>query len=193
MSPSTDSTDRIESGAHSAPEQLTDDPRRAALAMLDALADLAARVGPDTFTVPHAAFCDSTIGQHVRHCLDHFEALVVGLPSGRVDYDARARDARIETSPAAASGLAAGLRQRLAAAVLSLDAPVAVRLACGLTGALRAQRSSVGRELQFVVGHTVHHFAILAAQCRLLDVPVAADFGVAPSTLRHRANPAHPR
>jgi hypothetical protein len=43
--------------------------------------------------------------------------------------------------------------------------------------------TSVGRELQFLVSHTVHHYAVIAAMLRPQGVEPGADFGVAPSTL----------
>ncbi|MBM4187475.1 MAG: hypothetical protein FJ206_09205 [Gemmatimonadetes bacterium] len=47
-------------------------------------------------------------------------------------------------------------------------------------------RSTLGRELQFLVSHSVHHFALI----KLLlanDGPVLPrEFGVAPSTLSHQ-------
>jgi hypothetical protein len=44
--------------------------------------------------------------------------------------------------------------------------------------------STIGRELQFLASHTVHHFAIMAMILRLQDIHPPADFGIAPSTLR---------
>ena len=49
------------------------------------------------------------------------------------------------------------------------------------------QPSTTGRELQFLVSHTVHHFAMIGGICRALEVEMEENFGVAPSTLRHRA------
>jgi hypothetical protein len=49
--------------------------------------------------------------------------------------------------------------------------------------------SSAGRELQFLISHTVHHYAVVAILLRLQGCDAAAenpDFGVAPSTLAHR-------
>ena len=45
--------------------------------------------------------------------------------------------------------------------------------------------SSVGRELQVLSSHTIHHFALMAMTLRVLGVPVDPDFGMAPSTLRY--------
>jgi hypothetical protein len=45
--------------------------------------------------------------------------------------------------------------------------------------------SSVGRELQYLVAHTVHHFALMAVALRTCGHRLPDEFGVAPSTLRH--------
>ena len=46
--------------------------------------------------------------------------------------------------------------------------------------------STVGRELRFLMSHTLHRYALIAAILRLGGEPVPAGFGVALSTLRHR-------
>jgi len=47
--------------------------------------------------------------------------------------------------------------------------------------------TSIKRELAFLLSHTIHHYAIVAIICRLQGLSVEDDFGIAPSTLRHRA------
>jgi hypothetical protein len=44
------------------------------------------------------------VGSQFRHVLDHYRAFTDGRESGRVDYDARQRNPRIETDPAEARG-----------------------------------------------------------------------------------------
>jgi hypothetical protein len=46
--------------------------------------------------------------------------------------------------------------------------------------------SSVGRELQMLSSHAVHHFALIGFILGLLGVTLPPNFGVAPSTLHHR-------
>ena len=46
--------------------------------------------------------------------------------------------------------------------------------------------TSPGRELAFVLSHTVHHNALIRVMVKLLGADVPADFGYAPSTLAHR-------
>ena len=47
--------------------------------------------------------------------------------------------------------------------------------------------SSVRRELLFLLSHTVHHNALVKELLRARGHALADDFGVAPSTLEHRA------
>jgi hypothetical protein len=46
-------------------------------------------------------------------------------------------------------------------------------------------RSSIARELQSLLSHTVHHYALIAIALRLQGIEPSAEFGVAPSTLEH--------
>jgi hypothetical protein len=47
--------------------------------------------------------------------------------------------------------------------------------------------SSVGRELQALSSHTIHHFALIAIALRVHGLEVDPDFGMSPSTLRYQA------
>jgi hypothetical protein len=54
--------------------------------------------------------------------------------------------------------------------------------------------SSVRRELQSLVSHTVHHYALIALMLQLNGVEPTEEFGVAPSTLKQwRATAASAR
>ncbi len=45
--------------------------------------------------------------------------------------------------------------------------------------------TTVGRELAFVLSHTIHHNALIGVMAAMLGVPVPDRFGYAPSTLVH--------
>ena len=45
--------------------------------------------------------------------------------------------------------------------------------------------SSASRELEFLLSHTVHHYALIGVICQLAGQTLPKDFGMAPSTLRH--------
>lgn len=125
------------------------------------------------------------IGGHLRHCLDFYDAFLRGIRQGRIDYDLRERDERIEKDRAFASakiGVAITQLQQLP----SQDMELLVKLEGEQAETASAwSRSSQCRELQFLLSHTVHHYALIAMLLRLQGFQPAPDFGVAPSTLKY--------
>lgn len=160
------------------------------VAVLRQLAAFVADLTDDQYTRTPGLF-SSPIGGHVRHNLDHADALLSGLRTGYLDYDRRDR-----TSPVSRSRTAAlSAIDRLEAELLSfpwLDAPDRLRLTALVSPDLPPVETETtpDRELAFVVSHTVHHNALVAVLARLVGAEPPADFGYAPSTVAYqRANP----
>lgn len=131
---------------------------------------------------------DSAVGKHLRHCLDHYANFLAGLETGLIDYDSRRREPRLETDRRYAIAALRELNHRLEAlAAAPLDRPITVAMYEGAgDGAPIANQSTVARELQFLLSHTVHHYALIALMLRLLGHhPAQEGLGVAPSTLRY--------
>lgn len=127
-----------------------------------------------------------SLGGHVRHCLDHFDALLLGHEHGIIDYDQRDRGTPIETDRRAALAAIARFSDRLPAACKDCDAgPIRVRSLVAADGTAIESESSFERELVFVLSHTIHHNALIAAICRTLGISLPHGFGYAPSTLAH--------
>lgn len=130
----------------------------------------------------------SSIGEHIRHNLDHYDCFLKGLKSGRIDYSQRQRESRLEQDRAYAIAEISRLLERLESLATEQDRPC-VMVAEDVD---RDQsHTTIKRELDFLASHTVHHYAIVAILCRLQGISVHEDFGLAPSTLRHRAACAH--
>lgn len=129
----------------------------------------------------------STIGGHLRHNLDHYAAFFQGMEAGRVDYDARKRDLSIETRPEAAIDLIESLIAKLGAvSEADLEQKMQIRMDDG--GSSSWSRTSLRRELQFLLSHTIHHYALIASIARRFGVSrLPAEFGIAPSTPRVQA------
>jgi len=157
------------------------DPLDANLALLRQGLELLARLSDAAYR--DAAPDRSSVGAQYRHVLDHYRALLDGVAIGRIDYDARRRDPAVETERDAAARDTRAIIDRFAT-LTSLDpaTPVTVIASCSADHPGEPQPSSLGRELHFLVSHTVHHYAIVRL---LLDTPgaVGHEFGVAPSTL----------
>jgi hypothetical protein len=145
----------------------------------------------DVFTARSPATLGASIGGHLRHNLDHYACFVRGLTEGRIDYDDRERAPEIETKPAAAIAALRRAAEALRAVPgEALDRAVEVRMDTGESEERPWTRSTVRRELQFLLSHTVHHYALIAMICHRHERAVEEDFGVAPSTIKFRRRAA---
>jgi hypothetical protein len=127
----------------------------------------------------------SSVGAHLRHCLDFYQSFLTGLESGRIDYNCRQRDSLVETDRRYAiqeiHQLIAALRERLS---IFRIAPILISTEDGSNRESWCG-SSVVRELEFLRSHTIHHYSLIAILLRFEGIEPGVEFGVAPSTLRH--------
>lgn len=156
----------------------------------------------------------SNVGAHVRHVLDHYRQFLDGVVARAVDYDQRQRDATLETDRRCAIATLEALCRELRAladpaAKHPGEAVLDVRMKTGVTahtatpphthvanidapgigagdGGGAVARSTIARELQFLVSHTVHHWALIAFMLRSEGLAVPEGFGISPSTLEYR-------
>lgn len=126
------------------------------------------------------------VGSHLRHVIEHYDALRAA-GAGVVDYDRRPRDRELECCPQTAERRLLAIDRWLAdAGDAALHAPLRVHGRAGLGGERAFTVSStLGRELVFVAGHAVHHYALVRDHCRRHGIEVDIDFGKAPSTVAH--------
>lgn len=137
----------------------------------------------DTYTTPAPGRASGGVGGHVRHCLDHVGALVHATRTGVVEYDRRRRGTDVESCRVAAVHQIGELIERLAALDQSmLDEPLLVESQIDPAGAMILTRSSVCREVAFVISHTIHHNAIVAQLLAGRALTLDARFGLAPAT-----------
>jgi hypothetical protein len=156
------------------------------LAALEQAMELLAGLDAGCYSHRVAACFNSTAGGHLRHVVEHYTSFLEGLGAEGVDYEARARDARIEVEPGYAVGRLEFIRDELnRLAGGGLDRGLRVRAeTAGTSGETHWAESSVLRELEFLLSHTIHHFALIGVICGLLGQSLPKDFGMAPSTLR---------
>ena len=164
------------------------------LAILRQGLDLVAALDDSKFTENAPSLSLSGVGPHLRHVVDLYTRLLTAVESKAlgtdevpdVDYDARDRDRRIETDPGYATSIVEAIIKRLqrasASGLVADDQPLRVR-----SDGSPWVMSTVSRELQALVSHTVHHYALIAVAVRCGGGEPDAEFGVAPSTIRHWA------
>ena len=161
--------------------------------MLTPLVDLLAQLGQVVERLDDGQYVrkpvgviESSVGGHVRHCLDHVRSLLVAIETGHLDYDRRERGTAMESSRACAMGEIESLAGALAGLgdeALGRWLSVSVTMASG--DEPTDVPSSVGRELAYVLSHTIHHNALVNAMVRTLGGWLPERFGYAPSTVKH--------
>jgi hypothetical protein len=161
----------------------TDDYIAANLYVLNQARDLLQKLD-DAAYCTHAMGGRSAAGVHLRHALDFYSLFFEGLNDGQIDYDRRARDKRVEQSRDFALERIDELMTQLRG-LGDLDRAVRVKVDIGDDAANAASysASSVRRELQSLVGHTIHHYALITYVLRAQGIEADPEFGVAPSTL----------
>lgn len=123
----------------------------------------------------------SSLGQHARHIVEHYQCFIAQLEQGRsLNYDLRCRDPRLDSE----RNTCISEINRL---IVEFEALQTVDVDMNISDdySQYEARSSLCRELMFLVSHTEHHNAMIAAMKRLSGDEVDASFGVANATLNH--------
>ena len=151
--------------------------------LLDELAAVLQQVSATAYTAKSFPRVSGSIGQHVRHILDHVAGLCATARSGVLSYDWRERGTDVEADLSAALRTIRHLQRTLA----QLDdcdenAPITLTSVVAHGTAPVAARSTLAREILFVISHTIHHQALIAVLLSAAGRGVPDAFGLAPST-----------
>ena len=127
-----------------------------------------------------------SIGEHVRHILEHYDCLLLGLDSGVIDYEGRKRDLLLQTSTQASIERIELISNRLLS-LSDLEFQLQLKVSFPLSGLdFNQVETSFSREVLFNIDHAIHHLAIIKIALKDLEgvfVDLPASFGVAQSTL----------
>jgi uncharacterized damage-inducible protein DinB len=156
------------------------------IAFLNQGAELVRLLDRNLFVSTSELLPGGTVGGHFRHCLDFYVSFLRGLEDGEVDYDRRDRTPQWEADPERALEVMERVARDLEGPGLEeLDRPLLVRGDGPTLEQDGWSRSTAGRELQYLLSHTIHHYALIGALLRAQGFEPGFEFGVAPSTLRH--------
>ncbi len=138
----------------------------------------------------HGKIYTGTVGEHVRHALDHVAAFVRGREAGVIQYDRRQRGTAVETEIKEAldqieemAGELPKIRGAMTGSVIR------VQLILEPKDGEVELNSTLGREGAFVLSHVIHHMAVIGGILRDLGRPVPPGFGLAPSTIAAQEKP----
>jgi len=139
--------------------------------------------------LPAEVFCakvsqtSGSVGEHVRHALDHARAVLALGGGDELTYEARLRGTAVETDPATAAREIA----RICGGLDRLDdvppdRPILLHIVTEAGRRPSAVTTTLGREIAYVIQHTIHHCALIAVLLERCGVAMPARFGYAPST-----------
>lgn len=125
----------------------------------------------------------ASVGAHLRHVMDHFDCFLDGLALGKIDYSNRQRDMGSEQNRLLMIQRISHMSERLM--TISYDANTPIQVRSGISEPACFVQSSIDREIDFLISHSIHHFAMIKMILERFDYVLPAEFGVAPSTLEY--------
>ncbi|WP_028863519.1 hypothetical protein [Psychromonas aquimarina] len=126
----------------------------------------------------------SSAGAHMRHILDHYNALISGMNEQFIDYDKRSRGGDIEIDPGAALAEIAKIKKFLLSLSSSqLNMPMSLSTEVSVTEKqVEIVTTTLARELVFAGSHAIHHFAMIDQIAKAQQSSTPEQFGIAPAT-----------
>lgn len=144
------------------------------------LKEVILHLGPESYKTTIGALQGASIGEHCRHIIELFEALMNGYESGIINYDQRARDKALETNIDKAI-------LHLDIMIDKLNQPDKWLVIQSMVDQSTLVKSSYYRELLYNYEHSIHHAAIIKIGMHLLGTAQQPkNFGIAPSTIKYR-------
>ncbi|MDD5150289.1 MAG: DinB family protein [Flavobacterium sp.] len=129
----------------------------------------------------------ASIGQHIRHIVEFYQCVLLGLDTKIVNYDNRKRNLLIETDRNFAikiiNAINSYLDQDIPDETIVLEGNF-----CAEEGKQTQIKTSIFRELAYCLEHSIHHQALIKVGLLELDRLSFIDdtFGLAPATIRYR-------
>ncbi len=134
----------------------------------------------------HQLFITDRIGAHIRHVHDHLRALISNLDACLINYNDRSRDSLQETDIFKSRQEQKRLENLLQVSDLyDRDIIIISEINCSEEENIRL-KSTLYRELLYLINHTIHHVAIIKQILSNRDIHLPNDIGLAPSTATYQ-------
>ena len=146
------------------------------------------KMGNSLYSNAKPPFLQNGVGSHFRHCIDFYTCFLASVETGKINYVLRKRNSLVEIDCSFAvleiEAIIEKLR-RLSPSDFEKQALVIAEESSGPLDTSGWSRSSLARELEYLLSHTIHHYALIALALRLQGFEPGEEFGVAPSTLAY--------
>ena len=154
---------------------------KSSIQTIEQFKDVLLELPADCYTKPCGVLSNATIGQHTRHVIELYKCLINNYDSGKIFYDRRQRDTRIEQEVS----FAIEQLEEIQHAMERPDKEVMVHF--DLDEHVEIITSNYYREIMYNLEHCIHHQALIKVAISILtNITVPESFGVAASTIKHR-------
>ncbi len=132
----------------------------------------------------------SSVGAHMRHILNFFECMLDGVASGDINFIARNRNKKFETSKKDCLQYLNSLMDKLN--TVNLSEEYTFKITDDLGFGEQVTVWNFDALLGFLVSHTTHHFALIASTLAVQDFDLGllpVGFGMNPTTPQEQIIP----
>lgn len=143
--------------------------------------ELLNQLNDEDYIFCHPELSNATIGEHTRHIIELYQALIDNYDTGIINYDKRARNILIQTSIIEA--------KRAINSILSkIELPnKKLILEQGTLQIRFSVDTNYFRELLYNLEHSIHHQALIkVAIIKNQNIEISHNFGVAKSTIEFK-------
>jgi uncharacterized damage-inducible protein DinB len=154
--------------------------------ILNQLSDLCSQLTSEEYSRDLSLLLDNSIGKHIRHIIEFYDRLMLGMENGIVNYDHRKHSLVLETKVDVALEKLQELSQWVSG--IQNNSVLEMQVSYAQEGEKLRLNTNVERELVYNIEHAIHHMAIIriALQQEFVKVKVDKNFGIAYSTVKFR-------
>lgn len=145
------------------------------------LKDVLHQLNNETFTKPIPSLSNATIGEHTRHIIELYQAVLTAHDTGTLNYDARPRNKTIQENKI----IAITTIDEIVNTIEKEDKKLIMEHS--VSNVITRIETNYFREILYNLEHCIHHQALIkVGLLSFKDVLITETFGVAPSTLEFR-------
>ncbi|OEK03299.1 hypothetical protein BFP97_17990 [Roseivirga sp. 4D4] len=154
--------------------------------ILDQLIQVSEQLQDQAFRQPLKVLSDNTIGKHIRHIIEFYDLMILGINCGEVNYDQRSHDRVIEENRLMAIEKMNSLKLEIEKIASDSSLKLKANYSLDKEDPIEIV-TSYYRELQYNIEHAIHHMAIIkiAILSEFANVNIPEGFGIAYSTIKY--------
>ncbi|GAA4758088.1 MULTISPECIES: DinB family protein [Flavobacterium] len=145
------------------------------------LKDVLNQLNNETFSAPILSLSNATIGEHTRHIIELYQAVLTAYHTGVLNYDDRERNKTIQEN----KNIALITIDNIIKNVEKEDKKLTMKHC--ISNSVTLIETNYFREILYNLEHCIHHQALIkVGLLSFNNITINETFGVAPSTLEFR-------